>query len=125
MKQQGREEKQTIRGTTSDRLCSGSGLLLSVVCCIALIHMELRIQEHHRLISHSITSCDNMEKKILRKVQQKYEGWQAMTSDLPWQMIKGMFTTEHVIVQCVVTPQELVCKYFRCCVIHRFPIPIN
>ena len=125
MKQQGREEKQTIRTTTSDRLCSGSGLLLSVVCCIALIHVELRIQEHHRLISHSITSCDNMETKILRKVQQKYEGWKAMTSDPHWQMIKGMFTTERVIVQRVVTRQELVCKYFLCCVIHRFAIAIN
>jgi len=56
MKQQDKE-KQTNRRQTLDRLCSGSGLLLSVVCCIALIHVEFRIQEHHRLISHSVTFC--------------------------------------------------------------------
>ncbi|XP_068726156.1 uncharacterized protein [Montipora capricornis] len=57
-------------------LCSVSALLLSVVCCIAIIHVELRIQEHHRLISHSVTSCDQLETKILRKVQQNYKEWQ-------------------------------------------------
>ena len=76
-----------------DRLCSVSGLLLSVVCCIALIHVELRIQEHHRLISHSVTFCDNMETEILRKVQEDYGRWQVMTTSLSrhWQKTKGRF----------------------------------
>ena len=69
MKKQGKEEKETSKRKTLDSVCSMSGLLLSVVCCIALIHMELRIQEHHRLISHSVTFCDQTERKILRKVQ--------------------------------------------------------
>ena len=70
MKQQKREEKQAKRRQIMDRLCSVSGLLLSVVCCIALTHVELRIQEHNRLISHSVTLCDKLETEILRKVEQ-------------------------------------------------------
>ena len=75
MKQKEKEKGQANRRQTMDRLCSGSGLLLSVVCCIALIHVELRIQEHHRLISHSAKFCDKMETVILRKVQQNYGRW--------------------------------------------------
>ena len=74
-----------------DRLCSVSGLLLSVVCCIALIHVELRIQEHHRLISHSVTFCDNMEGEILRKVQEDYGKWRVMATSRHWQATKGRF----------------------------------
>ena len=70
MKKQNQEEKREHRFRS---LCSMSGLLLSVVCCIAIIHVELRIQEHHRLISHSVTTCDQLETQILRKVQQNYE----------------------------------------------------
>ena len=88
MKQHDKDEKQTNRRLTLDRLCSGSGLLLSVVCCIALIHLELRIQEHHRLISHSVTFCDNMETEILRKVQQNYAKWRVATGN-HWQAPKG------------------------------------
>ena len=73
MKKQDQEEKRTDRFRS---LCSMSGLLLSVVCCMALIHVELRIQEHHRLISHSVTTCDQLETQILRKVQQNYGRWQ-------------------------------------------------
>ena len=51
-------------------------MLLSVTCCIALIHVELRLQEHHRLISTSVTCGDQMESKILQKVQQNNEEWQ-------------------------------------------------
>jgi len=68
------EAKRTNRLSSS--LCSVSGLLLSVMCCVALIHVELRIQEHHRLIENSVTSCDQLEKKILQKVQQNYREWQ-------------------------------------------------
>ena len=85
MKQHEKENSQTNRRQTLDRLCSGSGLLLSVVCCIALIHMELRIQEHHRLISHSTKFCDKMETEILRKIQQNYGGWQVMETGSHWQ----------------------------------------
>jgi len=91
MKQQNREEKQTKGRQTMNHLCSVSGLLLSVVCCIALIHVELRIQEHHRLISHSVTFCDKMEREVLRKVQENYGRWQAMAKDRHWQTNKGRF----------------------------------
>ena len=72
MKQQGKQEKDTNTRKTLDSLCSTTSLLLSVLCCIALIHVELRIHEHHRLTSHSVTCCDQMETEILRKVQQNF-----------------------------------------------------
>ena len=81
MKQPSEENKQKKRRKTLHSLCSVSALLLSVVCCMALIHVELRIQEHHRLISHSVTVCDQMETQILRKVQQNYERWQVRKVD--------------------------------------------
>ena len=83
-----KEEKQTNRRQTLHRLRCGSGLLLSVVCCIALIHVELRIQEHHRLISHSETLCGNMETEILRKLERNYQKWQVATGN-HWQALKG------------------------------------
>ena len=75
------EDKKTNRRKTLNSLCSVSALLLSVACCMALIHVELRIQEHHRLISHSVTVCDQMQTQILRKVQQNYERWQVTKAD--------------------------------------------
>ena len=90
MKQQGKEEKQAKRRQTMDRLCSVSGLLLSVLCCIALIHVELTIQEHHRLISHSVKFCDNMEGIILRKLQDNGRS-QFMTASRHWQKAKSRF----------------------------------
>ena len=65
MKQQDKERKQKRRRQTLGLLCSVSGLLLLVVCCMALIRVELRLQEHHRLISHSVTFYDKMETEIL------------------------------------------------------------
>ena len=73
MKQSRTEENETSRRQTVDSLSCRSALLLSVACCIALIHVELRIQEHHRLISSSVTHCDQGEKEILQKVQGKNE----------------------------------------------------
>ena len=94
MKQQDKEDpEQTNRRQTLDRLCSGSGLLLSVVCCIALIHVERRIQEYHRLISHSVTFCENLETEILQKVRQNYERWKVKDSGRHWQATKGKFLT--------------------------------
>ena len=81
MKQPSEDNKQKKRTKTLHSLCSVSALLLSFVCCMALIHVELRIQEHHRLISHSVTVCDQMETQILRKVQQNYERWQVRKVD--------------------------------------------
>ena len=75
-----KEDKKNSRETLNS-LCSVSALLLSVACCMALIHVQLRIQEHHRLISHSVTVCDQMETQILRKVQQNYERWQVTKVD--------------------------------------------
>ena len=77
MKKVEKRSKETERRKVLDVLCSRSALLLSVVCCIALIHLERRIQEHHRLISHSVTSCDQMETEILRKLQLHNNNWQA------------------------------------------------
>ena len=91
MKKQDQEEKRRDRFRS---LCSMSGFLLSVVCCIALIHVELRIQEHHRLISHSVTTCDQLETQILRKVQQNYGRWQddkGSHSQGHWRETRGKF----------------------------------
>ena len=95
---QDKQEKQTNRRQTLDRLCSVSGLLLSVVCCIALIHVELKIQEHHRLISHSVTFCDKMGTEILRKVQQNYGKWQVMATGRHWQASKGTFLSRNLSI---------------------------
>ena len=70
------EDKKKTRRKTLHSLCSVSALLLSFGCCITLIHVELRIHEHHRLMSHSVTFCDQMQTQILRKVQQNFERWQ-------------------------------------------------
>ena len=91
-----KEEKQTNRRQTLHRLRCGSGLLLSVVCCIALIHVELRIQEHHRLISHSETFCGKMETKILRKVRQNYGTWN-VKRDAPSHRTKGWFSFDTIL----------------------------
>lgn len=74
MKQDEERAKETEKRKKVDKLCCRSALLLSVVSCIALIHVEIRIQEHHRLISHSVTSCDHMEAKILQKLQPQSHG---------------------------------------------------
>ena len=77
MKQSARkEENGAIRRQTVDSLSCKSALLLSVVCCIALILVELRIQEHYRLISSSVTYCGQMERHILQKIQQNNKVWQ-------------------------------------------------
>ena len=76
MKEQSKEEKKTNRKTKFNRFSSTSGFLLSIVCCIALIHVELKLQEHHLVISQSATFCDQMEKEVLQEVQQNYERWQ-------------------------------------------------
>ena len=92
MKAQSKEEKQTNRETKFNSFRCTSGLLLSVVCCIALIHVELKIQEHHRVISQSATFCGQMEKEILQKVQQNYERWQinkGRKSDGAWHETQG------------------------------------
>ena len=77
MRPQGSEKKQTDEDRKLDRLLSASSLLLSILCCIAIFHMELRIQEHRRLISHSSSGTfrDEMETEILRKVQQQCGSW--------------------------------------------------
>ena len=81
LKMKREEDKKKNRRKTLHSLCSVSALLLSIVCCMALIHVELRIQEHHRLMSHSVTVCDQMETQILRKVQQNYERKQATKTE--------------------------------------------
>ena len=73
---QGKTDLQETTGRTSvDRFCFTSGLLLSIACCVALIHVEFRIQEQQRLISKTTTVCDKMETGILRKVQQNFKQW--------------------------------------------------
>ena len=75
-----KQEKQIAQKNpkkTLVSLCAVSGLLLSIVCCIALVHVELRIQEHHRLLSHPTTFCDQIEEEILRKVQKNFKRWVA------------------------------------------------
>ncbi|XP_022796335.1 uncharacterized protein LOC111334787 [Stylophora pistillata] len=72
MQKKANQRRETNRRQTLDRLCSGSGLLLSLLCFIALIHQELKIQENHRLISHSAKFCDKMEREIFRLVKINY-----------------------------------------------------
>ena len=72
---------ETKRGISLGSLCGVSGLLLSIVCCVALVHVEFRIQEHHRLLSHTTAICDQMEEEILRKVQQNFNRWAAVTEE--------------------------------------------
>ena len=43
------EEKHKTGSKTFESLSCKSGLLLSIACCIALIHVELRVQEHKSL----------------------------------------------------------------------------
>ena len=76
-----KEDKKKNSRKTLSSLCSVSALLLSVTCCMALIHVEVRIQEHHRLISHSVTVCDQMETQILRKVKHNDERRQVTKAD--------------------------------------------
>ena len=81
MKAKSKEETTNTR-TKLNSLFSASALLLSVVCCIALFHVELKIQEHHRVISQSATFCDKMEK----------ERWQinkGSNSEGTWQEAQG------------------------------------
>ena len=74
MKQVRPKERHLTRVTTIDSLCCKSALLLSIACCITLIHVELRIQEHDRLFSHSATRSGQMKTEIFR-VQQKNGRW--------------------------------------------------
>ena len=89
MKRDEKRSKETERRKPLDMLCSRSALLLSVLSCIALIHVELRIQEHHRLISHSVARCDQMETEILHN----YKNWQATKGSHlggDWQELRGI-----------------------------------
>jgi len=94
MKQDEKRSKETERRKALEMLCSRSALLLSVVSCLVLIHVELRIKEHHRLISHSVTSCDQMETEILRKLQpHNYNNWQTTKESHlggNWREIRGI-----------------------------------
>ena len=72
---------ETKRKISIGSLCGVSGLLLSIVCCVGLVHVEFRIQEHHRLLPHPTTICDQMEEEILRKAQQNFNRWAAATEE--------------------------------------------
>ena len=84
MKQEKRDLHEKTDRNTLYRLCSVSGLLLSIACCIAVIQVQLKIQEQQRLLSHTTKVCDQMEAEILRKVQQNYKRWGDMTGE-NWQ----------------------------------------
>ena len=90
MKAQSKEEKKTNRETKFNSFCCTSGLLLSVVCCIALIRVELKIQ------------CGQMEKEILQKVQQNYERWQinkGRNSDGAWHETQGKVNNSYELLK--------------------------
>ena len=94
MKEIEKRAKETERRKQLNILCSRSALLLSVVSCIALIHVELRIHENHRLISLSVTSCNQMETEILRKLQpHNYNNWKVTKESHlggDWQETRGI-----------------------------------
>ena len=75
MKETETADKQRNSRQTLDRLSSGSGLLLFLLCFIALIHHQLRIQENHRLILDSSELFNKLETEILRKIQQNDMKW--------------------------------------------------
>ena len=93
MKQENTDRQEKIRRKSLDRLCCTSGLLLSIACCVAVIHVEFRIQEQKRLMTQTslTTVCDKMETEILRKVEQNYKYW-LETRGGSWQENKGKFT---------------------------------
>ena len=72
---------ETKKRISLGSLCGVSGLLLSIVCRVALVHVEFRIQDHQRLLSHPTTICDQMEEEILRKIQQNFNRWAAATKE--------------------------------------------
>ena len=109
------KDKQAKRPNRFGSLCSASGLLLSVVCCIALIHVELRIQQHHRLISHTVTSCDQLETKILRTVEQNYREWQDDKEQ--WRQRKGQLTEDFTILLKVLTLSLFVGLFVSPCLL--------
>ena len=90
----------------------------AVVCCVLYrTHVELKIQEHNRLISHSVTLCDKLEKEILRKVEQNYGRWQAMATSRHWQTTKGrcrymllMFAIEVTLYVCPIILSWIICQ---------------
>ena len=79
MRQRNVEEKHKTGSNTFESLSCKSGLLLSIACCIALIDVELRMQEHDRLFSHPVTRSGQMETESFR-VQQKNERWRVTES---------------------------------------------
>ena len=72
---------ETKRRISLGSLCGTLGLLPSIVCCVVLVHVEFRIQQHHQLLSHPTTICDQMEEEILRKVQLNFDRWAAATEE--------------------------------------------
>ena len=91
MKQEKTDCKEKSRRTPLDRLCCMSGLLLSIACSVAIIHVEFRIQEQQRLISQATTTYDQMKTEILRKLQQNYKRW-GDPRGKTWQKNKGRFS---------------------------------
>ena len=81
MNQEKRISKTTKRRTSLGSLCGMSALLLSIVCFVALVHVEFRIKEHHRLLLHPTTICDQMEEELLRKIQQNFNRWAVATEE--------------------------------------------
>ena len=82
MKQEKTDRQEKTWRTPLDRLCCTSGLLLSITCCVAVIHVEFRIQEQQRLISQTTTVCDQIETEILRKVQQNFKRWGGVAEEI-------------------------------------------
>ena len=91
MKQEKTDCKEKSRRTPLDRLCSMSGLLLSIACSVAIIHVEFRIHEQQRLISQTTTIYHQMETEILRKLQQNDKRW-GDPRDKTWQKNTGRFS---------------------------------
>ncbi|XP_068677034.1 uncharacterized protein [Montipora foliosa] len=74
MNSQGKKEKLTHKSKTLDSLCTKSGLLLSVLCCVALIHTEIKLKEHDRQISHSVKLYSHVEEE-LQELRQNNARW--------------------------------------------------
>ena len=71
---QGKKEKLTYKSKTLDSLCTKSGLLLSVLCCVALVHTEIKVKEHDRQISYSVKLYSQVETE-LQELRQNNARW--------------------------------------------------
>ena len=72
--QRGKEkQKNRQKRLKSSALFSPLSLLLSAVCCITVVHLEIKMNRQDRHISDSVTLCNQMETE-LQTLQRRWQG---------------------------------------------------